>query len=271
MNTTRSLVSVLAIVFVAAGCNVDFVPVETESDAGMQPAADAGTTPPPAICGGANLQNDVRNCGTCGNGCTSNQTCVAGTCTNAPVADAGTTPPPPACGGANLQSDPANCGVCGRSCGATQTCNAGTCTSPAPADAGTPAPTTDDWRVIYRAPSGATVTNIQAMEVWDGSARECTLSRLDPAQMGAPLTSNERCPNMRFARGATLRFNARFTLAATSSSAPMPLENWSCHIARAGGPMLPFGTVEAYRNGVRVELRMVDNERQGCNWAPVSN
>lgn len=260
MNSTSIRSLALSFVLGAAaltGCNVDFVPpVETDA----APAADAGT---PAVDNGP--QGPV-----CGDGvCSGDRDCAAD-CRQAPPADAGT-PPPPVCGGANLQTDVANCGTCGNRCAAGQTCNAGTCTNAPVADAGTPVPTVDDWRLIYRAPSGATVTAIQSIEVWDGSARECTLNVRDPEQRGAALTGTDRCPTMRFNRGATLRFNGRFTLAATSSSAPMPLENWSCHIDRVGGPMLPFGTVEAYRNGERVQLRMVDNERGGCNWAPVSN
>ena len=225
---------------------------EVTPDAGRQmPPADAGTpdaTPPadngsPLVCGDRlvncsgvcrDLTRDGANCGGCGLVCGTGTVCTNSVCVATQPADAGVTPPPP------------------------------------PADAGT-SPAVDEWRLVYRAPSGVTVVGIQSMEVWDGSARECTLSRLDPAQMGTALVNNERCPTMRFPHAATLRFNARFTMAPTSSSAPMALENWSCHIDTRGGPMLPFGTVEAYRNGTRVELRMVDNDRGGCNWAPVGS
>lgn len=106
---TSSLVSVFALVLVA-GCNVDFVPVPSETDAGPAPSADAGTpvTPPPAadagpvtpptpgitcqsgrtLCGGTtccDLQTDVLNCGGCNVRCGAGQTCNSGTCATPPA------------------------------------------------------------------------------------------------------------------------------------------------------------------------------------------
>lgn len=252
-NILRALVSAgFALALNACASDVD---VPSTADAGMQPA-DGGSQPPPVdsgmtvVCGErlvlcgrtcVNLTQDGNNCGGCGRVCGGGTVCVDSDCRSTTPADAGTQPPP------------VDSGV-----------------TPPPADAGTTPPAFDEWRLIYRTASGDRANAIQSIEVWDGSARECTLNYLDPAQSGAPLTHTERCPTMRFARGATLHFNARFTLPATPATAPMPLETWSCHVAVRGGPMLQYGSVEAYRNGQRVQLRAVDNGRMGCNWVPAS-
>jgi len=230
-------------------------------------------------CGGVCVETavDNGNCGACGRVCGAGQYCVMGGCitpTNPPPADAGTTCSTgrTSCSGVccDLQTDNGNCGSCGNVCSGGASCQQGRCVAPPPpADAGAPTPTTDEWRVIYRAAPGDQIVEIQSLEVWDGSARECSLNRLDPEQAGAPLVNSERCPAMRFARGATLHFNARFTFPAPSATAPMTTQTWSCHVATRGGPMQAYGTVEAYRNGQRVQLRAVDNGRQGCNWVPV--
>ena len=64
------------------------------------------TSPKNFIC--ANLQADESNCGACGLGCGSGETCCNGNCV-----DRGT--------------DEANCGACGNACGSGQSCTGGKC------------------------------------------------------------------------------------------------------------------------------------------------
>jgi hypothetical protein len=73
-------------------------------------------------CAGAcaNLQNDRRNCGSCGVTCPPEEYCQAGTCK---ACD----PPLRLCGGCvDLQTDPGHCGSCGNVC-RSGICEDGTC------------------------------------------------------------------------------------------------------------------------------------------------
>ena len=72
---------------------------------------------PPAPCGGADLQTDEANCGTCGKRCATGQRCMAGRCEA----------PAESCGGADLDSDPTNCGTCGHRCQSGDACVSGQC------------------------------------------------------------------------------------------------------------------------------------------------
>jgi len=75
-----------------------------------------------------NLQTDNANCGTCGNTCTSTQTCQGGQCVNN-ACPAGQTECPAGSGHCvDTQTDEANCGACGNACAAGQTCEGGVCT-----------------------------------------------------------------------------------------------------------------------------------------------
>jgi hypothetical protein len=77
-----------------------------------------GTCTTSSSCNGANLQNDAKNCGTCGNLCPTGQTCAAGKCSGSST-----------CHGANLQTDAQNCGTCGHACATGQGCVAGQCST----------------------------------------------------------------------------------------------------------------------------------------------
>ena len=104
-----------------------------------------GTVSWSACNGGANLQTDGANCGSCGNACVSGSTCANGACSC-------TAPAPRSCGtcnegtqtatcnkdgsvtwsscsgGANLQTETGNCGACGNKCTSPSTCSGGACT-----------------------------------------------------------------------------------------------------------------------------------------------
>jgi hypothetical protein len=89
----------------------------------------ASTDPTQQLCGGAcvSTTTDTGNCGACGNGCASGQSCVAGACVT-PCSDGQT-----ACGTicVDLQTDAAHCGACDTQCAfahASATCAAGVCT-----------------------------------------------------------------------------------------------------------------------------------------------
>lgn len=91
-------------------------------------------------CGGgcisrASLEQDVDNCGACGNACGAGQYCCQGSCLIAatktvPACDCPTSCGALACCGAmckDLESDAGNCGACGRKCGPGKMCKAGVC------------------------------------------------------------------------------------------------------------------------------------------------
>jgi hypothetical protein len=87
----------------------------------------AGDTPvlPCETCGGTlcvDLETDVAHCGACGEGCSSGEQCVNGTCEGCPSSTE-------ACGGGcvDLSTDSANCGGCGVVCGGGQACEQGVC------------------------------------------------------------------------------------------------------------------------------------------------
>nr|MBK7070584.1 hypothetical protein [Deltaproteobacteria bacterium] len=99
------------------------------------PVEDTGTPPADAgmcaagqtECSGAcvDTTTSAANCGSCGNACGAEQTCVAGTCTTPMTCPSGQT----SCGGAcvDTQTDATNCGACGMACGAGSACMAGAC------------------------------------------------------------------------------------------------------------------------------------------------
>jgi hypothetical protein len=104
---------------------------DTGSGSGAEAAVDgsgvdAGEAGGSLCCGGVlcgtsctDLSGDIRNCGSCGNVCASNQFCGGGVCA----------PCFPVCAGActDLGADNANCGSCGNACLATETCTSGAC------------------------------------------------------------------------------------------------------------------------------------------------
>lgn len=69
------------------------------------------------------LQIDRLHCGSCGNACPSDMSCVGGRCSCAEGANA--------CGNAcvDLRWDQANCGSCGRACKSGEACQEGACTA----------------------------------------------------------------------------------------------------------------------------------------------
>jgi Stigma-specific protein, Stig1 len=73
-----------------------------------------------------NTQTESANCGTCGNACRTDQSCVSGSCqcTNGLID----------CGGScvDTQTSNANCGSCENACPVAQSCVAGSCQCPAP-------------------------------------------------------------------------------------------------------------------------------------------
>ncbi len=83
-------------------------------------SSDAGT-----VC--SDTQVDPRNCGFCGNVCSTNQDCIFGLCECVLSNTLGL------CGGdaglacVDLQTDSANCGHCGNQCSDDQHCGSGVC------------------------------------------------------------------------------------------------------------------------------------------------
>lgn len=82
------------------------------------------------VCGTTcvDLMIDPNNCGTCGRGCVSGETCVAGVCTGS----AACTAPEIECGGGCVdpQTSPAHCGDCATACSTGTSCVAGDCAEP---------------------------------------------------------------------------------------------------------------------------------------------
>jgi hypothetical protein len=81
------------------------------------------------------LNDDVRNCGACGNNCRIGEECAKGECSceggSACVGNQRCCPPqsngtPGGC--FDTSSDPAHCGACDKACGAGESCRAGVCT-----------------------------------------------------------------------------------------------------------------------------------------------
>jgi hypothetical protein len=80
---------------------------------------------PAAICGGQckNLQQDVTNCGSCGNACTKPLVCSQGSCVGSCAA--GLTECARSC--VDTQSNIKHCGQCYRACAMGEQCIAGKC------------------------------------------------------------------------------------------------------------------------------------------------
>lgn len=82
------------------------------------------------VCGTTcvDLMIDPANCGACGRGCDSGETCVAGACQGT----AACTGPEIDCGGACVdpQTSPAHCGDCATACSTGTSCVAGDCAEP---------------------------------------------------------------------------------------------------------------------------------------------
>ena len=89
-------------------------------DTGTTPSGDTGTTGGctggTMLCAGScvDTTTNLDNCGTCGNACTTGQSCSAGVCGTGSGCSTGDT----SCGGicTDLTSDPDNCGSCGNIC-----------------------------------------------------------------------------------------------------------------------------------------------------------
>ena len=123
-----------------AGCaaGTSCQPVTTGGSTTGQCKADCGGNL--TACGSSckDTQNDPANCGACGHGCNSGESCVAGQCKV--VCATGLTACAQTGGGTackDLQNDAANCGACGgvggsQPCGAGQICKAGQCTLTCP-------------------------------------------------------------------------------------------------------------------------------------------
>lgn len=75
------------------------------------------------------LQSDPSNCGSCGNVCGSDQTCVSGVCQTAACPAGFANCDGNAANGCetNIDTDPNNCGACGNVCGSGQVCVGGVC------------------------------------------------------------------------------------------------------------------------------------------------
>jgi Pectate lyase/Stigma-specific protein, Stig1 len=100
------------------------------SSGGSSNAGSGGSSPTPDCeddedpCGNAcvNLDEDAKNCGSCGKACGNQQECNGGECECTGDLDL--------CSNAcvNTQTDEQNCGSCGKACSAGQTCESGSCT-----------------------------------------------------------------------------------------------------------------------------------------------
>lgn len=95
-----------------------------DSNTGQQTSLDCGDSE--TVCSGQCVNLDVSDdhCGQCGQNCTPNEVCNAGTCELS--CPSGLTK----CNGECVDTDvdPANCGSCGSSCMQAQLCDQGTCT-----------------------------------------------------------------------------------------------------------------------------------------------
>jgi hypothetical protein len=116
-------------------------PTETPTPEPPTPTPELPPTPTPVVCpagttdcGGVclDLQNDVNNCGACGNVCPEGQPgfvrgCVEGTCFF--MRERACAEGLASCGGVcvDVLADPANCGLCGNACGSGEICFAGVC------------------------------------------------------------------------------------------------------------------------------------------------
>jgi hypothetical protein len=112
-----------------------------------------------------NLQTNANNCGTCGNVCGANATCVAGGCACA----LGTMLCGTSC--VDTQRDVRNCGSCGNACSAGNACIAGAC-MPAP-----PCTALSTPRVLIYGPAGSaeqtylptgSITTVATETMWRG-------------------------------------------------------------------------------------------------------
>jgi hypothetical protein len=77
------------------------------------------------LCSNGQALNTTANCGTCGNACQGGKTCQGGNCACPSGQDT--------CGGStclDLQNDPNNCGSCGHACAQGETCQGGSCKVP---------------------------------------------------------------------------------------------------------------------------------------------
>jgi hypothetical protein len=99
------------------------------AEAGVDGGADASEAGGNLCCVGVlcgtsctNLGGDNANCGSCGNVCASDQSCVGGVCQACS----------PVCAGmcTDLGSDHANCGACGNACAPGDACVSGACVCP---------------------------------------------------------------------------------------------------------------------------------------------
>jgi hypothetical protein len=97
-----------------------------EAGVTIESGTDASEAGESLCCGGVlcgtsctNLSGDNSNCGSCGNVCASDQSCIGGECQACS----------PVCGEVctDFSSDHANCGSCGNACLASETCTNGVC------------------------------------------------------------------------------------------------------------------------------------------------
>ena len=115
------------------------IPAPTETPTPEPVVCPTGTSDCGGIC--LDLQNDVNNCGTCGNVCPEGQPgfvpgCAAGNCffMRERACPEGQSSCNDVC--VDPQTDPANCGLCGNACAAGEICFAGQCARDHRCDAG---------------------------------------------------------------------------------------------------------------------------------------
>jgi Pectate lyase/Stigma-specific protein, Stig1 len=156
------------------------------SNGGSPNGGSGGTSPAPEcdddedLCAGkcVDLEEDAKNCGSCGKACGNQQECNSGECectgdlelcSNACV---------------NPDTDEQNCGGCGKKCSSGQTCESGTCTGGGTAPV-TACSSITDFGVV------STTIVVKNGQTFDG---KCQRYRADPNTLGDGTQDEDQKP-----------------------------------------------------------------------------